>query len=267
MLSIIKLQFQFAKCCIIHSCSQNWCWCTNRSQMVYFCTWDWRVWQEINLWKGAILTFLKFIFMSSTVMRPFISRLQMLPRSHLSTIVDIYRWALWQVKRPFWPSNIFCQFTKVIDCRVKLWLCDPDLYPDADFIHTVPRGKLHAFTMLQVVCLMSLWTLRTSHWGMHSYPSSIVSSWSKFCLTILFFFSSILFILSVISSSTVKPTISDMLVSDCCINLLTGLIVSTWKWLGAGIMFPLLIMALLPIRNYVATQLVDRQYLALLDAD
>ncbi|CAK9206886.1 unnamed protein product [Sphagnum jensenii] len=82
--------------------------------------------------------------------------------------------------------------------RVKLWLCDPDLYPDADFIHTVPRGKLHAFTMLQVVCLMSLWTLRTSHWG---------------------------------------------------------------------IMFPLLIMALLPIRNYVATQLVDHQYLALLDAD
>jgi hypothetical protein len=111
--------------------------------------------------------------------------------------------------------------------RVKLWLCDPDLYPDADFIHTVPRGKLHAFTMLQVVCLMSLWTLRTSHWGMHSYPSSIVSSLSKFCLTIFFFFSSILFILSVISSSTVKPTISDMLVSDCCINLLTGLIVST----------------------------------------
>jgi membrane protein required for beta-lactamase induction len=86
----------------------------------------------------------------------------------------------------------------MIDCRVKLWLCDPDLYPDADFIHTVPRGKLHAFTMLQVVCLMSLWTLRTSHWG---------------------------------------------------------------------IMFPLLIMALLPIRNCVATQLVDRQYLAVLDAD
>jgi hypothetical protein len=37
--------------------------------------------------------------------------------------------------------------------------------------------------------------------------------------------------------------------------------------LGAGIMFPLLIMALLPIRNCVATQLVDRQYLAVLDAD
>lgn len=81
--------------------------------------------------------------------------------------------------------------------RLKLWFCDPDLYPHHDFIQAVPRSVLHSFTALQLACVAALWMLKHSPWG---------------------------------------------------------------------ITFPLLILALLPIRNYIAGSFVAPEYLKVMDA-
>ncbi|OAE29999.1 hypothetical protein AXG93_3893s1060 [Marchantia polymorpha subsp. ruderalis] len=81
--------------------------------------------------------------------------------------------------------------------RLKLWVYDPELYPEYDFTKSVPRAVLHGFTALQLVCLTTLWTLKKTSWG---------------------------------------------------------------------ITFPLLILALMPIRNYVAGSLFSREHLNIMDS-
>ncbi|KAH7387597.1 hypothetical protein KP509_16G031700 [Ceratopteris richardii] len=81
--------------------------------------------------------------------------------------------------------------------RLKLWFCDPELYPQHEFIESVPKGVLHSFTALQLGCVAALWALKHSPYG---------------------------------------------------------------------ITFPLLILALMPIRNHIAGSFVSPPYLEILDA-
>ncbi|MCO5603243.1 hypothetical protein L7F22_057391 [Adiantum nelumboides] len=81
--------------------------------------------------------------------------------------------------------------------RLKLWFCDPELYPQHEFIQTVPIAVLHSFTALQLACVAALWALKHSPYG---------------------------------------------------------------------ITFPLLILALMPVRNYIAGKFVAPQYLDVMDA-
>ena len=57
---------------------------------------------------------------------------------------------------------LICSF---IYYRLKLWFCDPDLYPQHEFIQAVPRSTVHGFTALQLACVAALWTLKHSPWG------------------------------------------------------------------------------------------------------
>lgn len=49
--------------------------------------------------------------------------------------------------------------------RLSLWLKDPSLYPVTHYIRRVPRRTIHAFTLLQVVCLGILWFVKSSSIG------------------------------------------------------------------------------------------------------
>ena len=49
--------------------------------------------------------------------------------------------------------------------RLSLWATDPDLYPSTHFVRRVPRKTMHFFTVIQLVCLVVLWTVKTSSWG------------------------------------------------------------------------------------------------------
>jgi mannitol/fructose-specific phosphotransferase system IIA component (Ntr-type) len=49
--------------------------------------------------------------------------------------------------------------------RLSLWLKDPDLYPVTHYIRRVPNWTIHAFTMLQLVCLAVLWIVKSSALG------------------------------------------------------------------------------------------------------
>jgi hypothetical protein len=46
--------------------------------------------------------------------------------------------------------------------RLSLWLKDPSLYPVTHYIRRVPGRIMHAFTLLQVVCLGVLWFVKSS---------------------------------------------------------------------------------------------------------
>jgi mannitol/fructose-specific phosphotransferase system IIA component (Ntr-type) len=46
--------------------------------------------------------------------------------------------------------------------RLALWLTDPALYPRTHYIRSVPRSVVHAFTLLQLVCLVVLWLVKVS---------------------------------------------------------------------------------------------------------
>lgn len=46
--------------------------------------------------------------------------------------------------------------------RLSLWLKDPNLYPSTHYIRRVSRSRIHAFTLLQMVCLVVLWIVKTS---------------------------------------------------------------------------------------------------------
>lgn len=46
--------------------------------------------------------------------------------------------------------------------RLSLWLTDPDLYPQTHYLRRVPRPVVHAFTMLQLSCLVVLWFIQAS---------------------------------------------------------------------------------------------------------
>lgn len=49
--------------------------------------------------------------------------------------------------------------------RMKLWLTDPALYPSTHYIRRVPTRLVHAYTLLQLVCLVVLWLVRISALG------------------------------------------------------------------------------------------------------
>lgn len=49
--------------------------------------------------------------------------------------------------------------------RLKLWLTDRNLYPDTHYVRHVPWKVIHAFTLVQVLCLVVLWILKSSPVG------------------------------------------------------------------------------------------------------
>jgi hypothetical protein len=49
--------------------------------------------------------------------------------------------------------------------RLSLWLKDPSLYPVTHYIRRVPRWTIHAFTLLQLACLVILWFVKSSGLG------------------------------------------------------------------------------------------------------
>lgn len=49
--------------------------------------------------------------------------------------------------------------------RLKLWVTDPTLYPPTHYVRRVPRAVLHTFTLIQVACLIALWTVKESPLG------------------------------------------------------------------------------------------------------
>lgn len=46
--------------------------------------------------------------------------------------------------------------------RLSLWFKDPDLYPAFHYIRRAPIWTIHAFTLIQVICLGILWVVKTS---------------------------------------------------------------------------------------------------------
>jgi hypothetical protein len=49
--------------------------------------------------------------------------------------------------------------------RLKLWVTDPTLYPPTHYVRRVSRAVLHTFTLIQVACLIVLWTVKESPLG------------------------------------------------------------------------------------------------------
>jgi len=49
--------------------------------------------------------------------------------------------------------------------RLKLWVTDPTLYPPTHYVRRVPRTVLHTFTLIQVACLIVLWSVKSSAFG------------------------------------------------------------------------------------------------------
>lgn len=49
--------------------------------------------------------------------------------------------------------------------RMKLWLTDPRQYPDHHYVRNVPRRVIHQFTLIQLLCLVVLWILKSSPAG------------------------------------------------------------------------------------------------------
>jgi mannitol/fructose-specific phosphotransferase system IIA component (Ntr-type) len=50
--------------------------------------------------------------------------------------------------------------------RLSLWATDPTLYPRSHYVRRVPRRVMHVFTVIQLVCLVVLWVVKTSEWGL-----------------------------------------------------------------------------------------------------
>jgi len=51
--------------------------------------------------------------------------------------------------------------------RIKLWAMDPKLYPKSHhFMNKVPNKTIHAFTLIQLLCLVALWVLKSSPLGL-----------------------------------------------------------------------------------------------------
>jgi len=49
--------------------------------------------------------------------------------------------------------------------RLSLWLTDPALYPATHYVRRVPWRTIHLFTVVQLLCLVVLWTVKASAWG------------------------------------------------------------------------------------------------------
>lgn len=50
--------------------------------------------------------------------------------------------------------------------RLSLWATDPALYPSSHYVRRVPRRTLHGFTLVQLACLVVLWVVKVSAWGL-----------------------------------------------------------------------------------------------------
>lgn len=49
--------------------------------------------------------------------------------------------------------------------RLKLWLTDRNLYPNTHYVRNVPWKVIHLFTLVQLLCLVVLWILKSSPAG------------------------------------------------------------------------------------------------------
>jgi hypothetical protein len=49
--------------------------------------------------------------------------------------------------------------------RLSLWPMETELYPNTHYIRQVPYWTVHKFTLLQLVCLVVLWMVKTSILG------------------------------------------------------------------------------------------------------
>jgi mannitol/fructose-specific phosphotransferase system IIA component (Ntr-type) len=49
--------------------------------------------------------------------------------------------------------------------RLSLWATDPELYPRSHYVRRVPHRVMHLFTVIQLACLLILWFVKTSAWG------------------------------------------------------------------------------------------------------
>ncbi|MEP5613196.1 MAG: sodium bicarbonate transporter family protein [Cyclobacteriaceae bacterium] len=49
--------------------------------------------------------------------------------------------------------------------RMTLWVKDPKLYPEAHYLNIVPNKVVHQFTIIQFLCFVVLWVLKTSPAG------------------------------------------------------------------------------------------------------
>jgi len=49
--------------------------------------------------------------------------------------------------------------------RMTLWFKDPKLYPEAHYLNVVPSKVVHQFTIIQFLCFVVLWVLKTSPAG------------------------------------------------------------------------------------------------------
>jgi mannitol/fructose-specific phosphotransferase system IIA component (Ntr-type) len=49
--------------------------------------------------------------------------------------------------------------------RLSLWATDPSMYPSSHYVRRVPRIVMHLFTVVQLVCLVVLWVVKTSAFG------------------------------------------------------------------------------------------------------
>ena len=49
--------------------------------------------------------------------------------------------------------------------RIGLWLTDPALYPSTHYVRRVSKKTLHVFTLIQFACLVLLWLIKSSAFG------------------------------------------------------------------------------------------------------
>jgi len=50
--------------------------------------------------------------------------------------------------------------------RLKLWVMDPEKYPETHYLRAVPKRVIHIFTAVQLVCLAILWVVKSSMIGL-----------------------------------------------------------------------------------------------------
>ncbi|HLT74953.1 MAG TPA: hypothetical protein VKZ68_07695, partial [Ohtaekwangia sp.] len=49
--------------------------------------------------------------------------------------------------------------------RIMLWVTDPKLYPNTHYTRLVPHKVIHTFTIIQFICFVALWVLKSSSIG------------------------------------------------------------------------------------------------------
>ena len=49
--------------------------------------------------------------------------------------------------------------------RMLLWIMDPRLYPDTHYTRHIPNKTIHKFTVVQFLCFVALWLLKSSKLG------------------------------------------------------------------------------------------------------